>query len=287
MTVGIISIFIAGKATFVYTGLIGGSLWATGNLCVIPIVKLIGLGLGLLLWGSTSLVTGFLVGKFGLFGVNKQVVAQPGMNWGGIVCVIAAMGVFFFIKPTLQEEEAPLLEKEQANKYQIQEGSRNISIFDRIPTRSKAVVGSVLAVFSGMLYGVNMVPMTLWTQKQQNPHAIDFVLSHFIGIYLFSTIVFLVYCAVRRPPQIFAQSILPSYISGAMWGIAQCGLMMATEILGYTIGFPIGSAGPLIVSSLWSVFYFREIRGKNNLVLLLGSFACLGAGIALLSVSQK
>jgi len=194
---------------------------------------------------------------------------------------------FFFIKPTLQEEEAPLLEKEQANKYQIQEGSRNISIFDRIPTRSKAVVGSVLAVFSGMLYGVNMVPMTLWTQKQQNPHAIDFVLSHFIGIYLFSTIVFLVYCAVRRPPQIFAQSILPSYISGAMWGIAQCGLMMATEILGYTIGFPIGSAGPLIVSSLWSVFYFREIRGKNNLVLLLGSFACLGAGIALLSVSQK
>jgi len=290
LTVGIISIFIAGKATFVYTGLIGGSLWATGNLCVIPIVKLIGLGLGLLLWGSTSLVTGFLVGKFGLFSVDPQVVAKPGMNWGGIMCVIATMGVFFFIKPTLQEEDAPLLEKEQANKYQIQE-TRNVSIFDRIPRRSKAIVGSVLAIISGMLYGVNMVPMTLWMQKEknagQNPHAIDFVLSHFIGIYLFSTIVFLVYCVVRRPPQIFAQSILPSYISGAMWGIAQCGLMMATEILGYTIGFPIGSAGPLIVSSLWSVFYFRELRGIKNLGLLLGSFACLGVGIALLSVSHN
>jgi len=243
---------------------------------------------------ATSLVTGFLVGKFGLFGVEKQLVAQPGMNWGGIVCIIAAMAIFFFIKPTLQEEgeDAPLLGKEQANKYQIQEqGSRSVSIFDRIPTRSKAIVGPALAIISGLLYGVNMVPMTLWVQKEKKagsePGALDFVLSHFIGIYLFSTIIFLVYCVVKRPPQVFAQSILPSYISGAMWGIAQCGLMMATEILGYTIGFPIGSAGPLIVSSLWSVFYFRELRGGKNIALLLASFVCIGIGITLLSVSHS
>jgi len=137
---------------------------------------------------------------------------------------------------------------------------------------------------------VNMLPMTLWLQKEHNagrePHPLDFVLSHFIGIYLFSTIVFLVYCVIRRTPQIHAQSILPSYLSGAMWGIAQCGLMMATSILGYTIGFPIGSAGPLIVSSMWSVFYFRELRGLKNLTLLAGSFVCLGGGITLLSVSN-
>jgi len=293
LTVGIVSIFIAGKAIFVYSGLIGGTLWATGNLCVIPIVKMIGLGLGLLLWGSTSLVMGFMVGKFGWFGVDKQEVAHSGMNWGGIVCVIAAMGVFFFIKPTLQEEEdkAPLLGREQSNKYQIQEESKVVSVFDRIPSAHKTIVGSGLAILSGILYGVNMVPMMLWVQKEKqignNPGALDFVLSHFIGIYLFSTIIFLVYCLVKRPPQVFPQSILPSYISGAMWGIAQCGLMMATQILGPTIGFPIGSAGPLVVSSLWSVLYFHEIRGGKNITLLLGSFVCLGVGIALLSVSHS
>jgi glucose uptake protein GlcU len=288
LTVGIISIFIAGKAIFVYTGLIGGSLWAAGNLCVIPIVKLIGLGLGLLLWGSTSLVTGFLVGKFSLFGVVEKQAKYPGMNWGGIVCVIAAMAVFFFIKPTLQEEEdSPLLEKERSNRH-IQEEPKTVSIFDRIPPKFKTIVGLLLAVASGLLYGVNMVPMSLWVQKQaQKPGALDFVLSHFIGIYLFSTVVFLVYCVVKRPPQVFPQSILPSYISGAMWGIAQCGLMMATQILGYTIGFPIGSAGPLIVSSLWSVLYFHEIRGRKNLSLLAGSFVCLGVGITLLSLSNR
>lgn len=285
LTVGIISMFISGKFIFVYTGLIGGSLWAAGNLCVIPIVKLIGLGLGILLWGSTSLVTGFMTGRFGLFGVDKQVASDEAMNWIGFVCVLIAMAVFFFIKPTLEdtEELKPLVEK------QIQE-EPDKSILGRIPPTSKTFVGIALAVFSGLLYGVNIVPMTLWSQKEKlaghTPGALDFVFSHFTGIYLFSTVIFLVYNMVQRPPQVFPQSILPSYISGAMWGIAQCGLMMATGILGYTIGFPIGNAGPLVVSSLWSVLYFREIRGTKNIGLLLFSFAFIGAGIVLLALSH-
>jgi len=291
LTVGIISIFVAGKAIFVYTGLLGGSLWATGNLCVIPIVKLIGLGLGLLLWGSTSLITGFLTGKFGWFGLDKQAVGNEAMNWVGFVCVVGAMAVFFFIKPSLQEDEEtkPLVGK-QTNSYQIQEPVET-PFLGFIPPTYRTVVGCFLAVFSGMLYGVNMIPMSLWVQKEKlaghPPHALDFVFSHFVGIYLFSTVIFLVYCMVKRPPQVFPQSILPSYISGAMWGIAQCGLMIATQILGYTIGFPIGSAGPLVVSSVWSVFLFGEIRGRTNLMLLLLSFVFIGTGIALLSLSHK
>jgi len=286
LTVGFIAMFITGKFIFVYTGLIGGSLWAAGNLCVIPIVKLIGLGLGLLLWGSTSLVTGFMTGKFGLFGVEKQGVSDDAMNWIGFVCVLAAMAVFFFIKPTLDEpEEAkPLLGK------QIQE-EQDTSLLARIPPTSKTIVGIMLAIFSGLLYGVNLVPMTLWQQKEKSaghtPGALDFVISHFTGIYLFSTVLFLGYNVVQRPPQVFPQSILPSYISGAMWGIAQCGLMAATGILNYTIGFPIGSAGPLVVSSLWSVLYFREIRGTKNLGLLLLSFAFIITGCVLLALSSK
>jgi len=292
MTVGIVSIFIAGKAIFVYTGLLGGSLWAMGNLCVIPIVKLIGLGLGLLIWGSSSLIVGFFSGKFGLWGLTKQTVSHDGMNWGGIICIIAAMGVFFFIKPTLTDDDdakAPLIGKEKGH-IQDSIDTESTSVLERIPPQFKLVAGIILAVGSGVLYGVNMVPMSLWVQHekshQRDPHSLDFVFSHFVGIYLFSTIVFLVYNIAYRPPQIFAQSILPSYISGAMWGVAQCGLMVATQILGYTTGFPIGSTGPLIVSSLWSVLYFREIRGNKNFLLLGGSFVLLFGGIILLSLSH-
>lgn len=287
LLVAISSIMIAGKYVFVYTGLLGGSLWASGNMCVIPIVKTIGLGLGLLIWGSTSLITGFFVGKFGIFGVDKQPVYHDVMNWIGIWFVVMAMAVFFFIKPTLEKREY----KPIGEKGAIQDEEENEdSILDRIPAKSKGIVGASLAALSGMLYGVNMVPMSLWVQDEKahgrTPGPLDFVFSHFIGIYMYSTVVFVVYCIVNRPPKVFPAAILPSMISGAMWGIAQCGLMSATQILGYAVGFPIGSAGPLLVSSLWSVFYFRELRGQKNIGLLLGSFAFLLSGIALLALSD-
>jgi len=257
---------------------------------VIPIVKTIGLGLGLLLWGSTSLVTGFFVGKFELFGVHKQPVFNEAMNWVGIWIVIAAMGVSFFIKPDTNKTKYQKIEDHQ--KTDINNSDDQETIFDRIPAKLKIPIGVTMAVGSGMLYGVNMVPMSLWVQDEQakgnTPGPLDFVFSHFTGIYLYSTAVFVIYCIVNRrsgAPKVYPDAILPSMIGGVMWGVAQCGLMSATQILGWAIGFTMGSAGPLLVSSSWAVFYFREIRGARNLLLLGISCTLLIAGILLLGFS--
>lgn len=288
LIIGIISMFIA-HTPIVYWGLLGGSLWATGNLCVIPIVKTIGLGPGMLIWSSTSLITGFLTGKFGWFGVAKETVRHGVMNWCSMIFVVLALVVFFFVKPTIEKrEEYQTLNGDE--KAIISQEEEETSILDRIPAKTKPIVGAVLALASGILYGVNMVPMTLWTQEQQNkgikPGTFDFVFSHFTGIYLYSTIVFIIYCLFNRPPKMYPAAVLPSIISGAMWGVAQCGLMAATNILGYAVGFPIGSAGPIVVSSLWSVIYFREIQGLRNLLILALSFALLFTGIILLALSK-
>lgn len=37
--------------------LLGGALWATGNCCAVPVINSIGLGMGLLLWGSRRSLT--------------------------------------------------------------------------------------------------------------------------------------------------------------------------------------------------------------------------------------
>jgi len=301
MCVGFVSIFINGEAVFVPTGILGGSLWALGNLCVIPIVQSIGLGLGMLIWGGTSLITGFFSGKFGFFGLNKDAVSHDSYNWGGIACILCALIVFFFIKPeldankhkykTINAKEIPQHPQhhepdEESHTPHHEHEPEETKLLDFLPRKSQPVVGCLLAVFSGILYGVNIVPMKLWSQNQDpQPKPLAFVLSQFMGIYLFSTFVYIIYNLVKRPPQIFPEGILPSFISGAMWGIAQCGLMMATQILGFTVGFPIGSTGPLVVSSFISVVFFREIRGAKNLSLLFLSFALLGAGVALLSLS--
>eukprot|EP01113_Clastostelium_recurvatum_P035496 TRINITY_DN4961_c0_g1_i1.p1 TRINITY_DN4961_c0_g1~~TRINITY_DN4961_c0_g1_i1.p1 ORF type:complete len:354 (-),score=76.07 TRINITY_DN4961_c0_g1_i1:34-1038(-) len=290
MVVGLIAMFINGEAIFVPTGLLGGSLWALGNLAVIPIVKTLGLGLGQLLWGGTSLLTGFLCGKFGLFGLAKDTVGNNAMNWGGIACIFCSMVVFFFIRPHLEDSQQEKDEYQPINvltEHSEKTNQQSAEFFDRIPKQFRMIIGFSLALVSGMFYGVNMVPMKLWVQAQSTPPTtLAFVFSHFTGIYLFGTVVFFTYCIVKRPPQVFPSSILPSFISGAMWGIAQCGLMTATEILGFAVGFPIGSAGPSVIAALWGVFVFREIRGVRNLSLLVVSFLFSGAGIALLSKSR-
>ncbi|GAM21856.1 hypothetical protein SAMD00019534_050310 [Acytostelium subglobosum LB1] len=293
---GFIAMAISGKFIFIPWGLLGGSLWAIGNFCVIPIVKTIGLGLGMLLWGCTSLITGFFSGKFGWFGLEKQAVEHTGLNWGGFACIVVAIALFFFIKPTLKDkgpkseyDYSPIVEDMSINYHRNNRQAEPVEepmFFERMPAPYKYLVGLTLAVVSGVLYGVNMVPMQLWKQNNPDANSLEFVFCHFSGIFLFNTLVFILYSMFDRPPQIYPQTILPSYLSGVLWGIAQVGLMVATQNLGYTVGFPIGSSGPLIVSSLWSVLLFKEIQGKKNLIFLGASFLFLITGIVLITLSN-
>lgn len=43
-------------APFPPTAVLGGMSWATGNLCTVPVIKAIGLGQGILLWGTANMV---------------------------------------------------------------------------------------------------------------------------------------------------------------------------------------------------------------------------------------
>lgn len=52
--------------------LLGGVIWVAGNICTIPIIKTIGMALGLAIWSSTSIVIGWITGKFGILGTPKD-----------------------------------------------------------------------------------------------------------------------------------------------------------------------------------------------------------------------
>jgi hypothetical protein len=49
-----------------------------------------------------------------------------------------------------------------------------------------------------------------------------------------------------------------------MWGIVNIGFIVAISAVAY----PIVSVLPGIVTSLWSLFLFREIQGRNNYIFL-------------------
>lgn len=76
--------------------LFGGFLWCTGNMLCPLAIKFIGMGLGLILWGCTSMLFGWASGTFGLFGLTKQEIDNPVLNIVGVV--LSIMGFFVYMQ---------------------------------------------------------------------------------------------------------------------------------------------------------------------------------------------
>ena len=63
LLVGIVVALIEGRVPFEPYAVLGGLSWATGNLTVVPIIQLIGLAQGLLIWGAVNMVVGWASGR--------------------------------------------------------------------------------------------------------------------------------------------------------------------------------------------------------------------------------
>ena len=85
--------------------MLGGALWATGNVAVPFIVDTIGLALGLLVWGTCNMLTGWASGHFGILGVAKQTVQKPTLNIIGVCIAIISLVVYGTIKSENQEDD--------------------------------------------------------------------------------------------------------------------------------------------------------------------------------------
>lgn len=70
----------------------------------IPLTHLLtqGLGLGLLIWGMSNLAMGWCIGNFGLFGLDKDEVDTPVLNYIGFAVAIVSVVFYAFVKPSVE-----------------------------------------------------------------------------------------------------------------------------------------------------------------------------------------
>ena len=61
---------------------------------------------------------------------------------------------------------------------------------------------------------------------------------------------------------------------------------VANDALSVSVSFPIVTSGPGIVSALWGVFVFGEIRGARNYCVLLIAIALALTGCVLIGMSK-
>uniref|UniRef100_A0A914N4E6 Transmembrane protein 144 n=1 Tax=Meloidogyne incognita TaxID=6306 RepID=A0A914N4E6_MELIC len=94
---GLIINVIRGLPQFNLIASIGGFLYATGNVASVPIVAEMGIGLGMLIWGSVQIIVGWCVAHFGLFGTKPQNVQNPLLNYLGVLITLFSGIMFVFV----------------------------------------------------------------------------------------------------------------------------------------------------------------------------------------------
>ncbi|XP_005217677.1 transmembrane protein 144 isoform X1 [Bos taurus] len=294
--------------------MVGGCIWATGNIAVVPIIKTIGLGLGILIWGSFNALTGWASSRFGWFGMDAEEVAKPVLNYIGAGLSVVSAFIFLFIKSeipnnTYSVDTTPLISEHVINK--TQDPDPDCSWVDKLSTAQSHLVGCSLAVISGILYGSTFVPIiyikdhskrndSIYAGASQND--LDYVFAHFSGIFLTSTVYFLAYCvAMKNNPKLHPEAVLPvvvplgvwtfleryvvgelvcvsGFLSGVLWAIATCCWFIANRSLSAVVSFPIITAGPGFIATMWGVFMFKEIQGRKNYLLMMLAFCIILTG---------
>ena len=68
--------------------------------------------------------------------------------------------------------------------------------------------------------------------------------------------------------------------------LAQISYFLANENVGLVITSPLTSVGPGLVASLWSLFLFKEIQGRRNILLLCAAFGCTLIAVLFIALSN-
>jgi len=258
-------------------GLLGGGIWALGNLLTVPILKNIGLGMGLAIWAGVNVIVSFVVGAVGLGSLlPAEKLGSTGLAIAGIALAVGALILFTRVKPTIEDTRSN-------NATNDLEDSLMPSGFTHPEEEKKQKSipkGLVLASIAGVCYGFQFVPLLIWNNKinisgkvfdHNEPTdvilAMRFFFSQYVGIFVVSMVAFIIYTISKgnKPLLVPREAMIPAICSGVVWALGCAGGMLANSGLGAAVGFPLLLNISFLVNSSWSILYYKEIQGKTNL----------------------
>ncbi|KAG8471137.1 hypothetical protein KFE25_009558 [Diacronema lutheri] len=111
--VGILSQLAFGGEVIGY-GLLGGAILAAQNFLVLPVVKLLGLGVGFALYHIINLCVGYAVGRFGLFGAPVDEASNPPLRDASVLVLIASFAFMLRVEPDMRHGGAATPSAERA-----------------------------------------------------------------------------------------------------------------------------------------------------------------------------
>uniref|UniRef100_A0A0M3IHF7 Transmembrane protein 144 n=1 Tax=Ascaris lumbricoides TaxID=6252 RepID=A0A0M3IHF7_ASCLU len=236
--------FARGFPPFNAIATIGGILFATGNVASVPLVNGLGIGLGMLIWGSVQVTVGWCVARFGLFGTKPQPVYHNPMNITGLLLTLISGVMFVFVKHESNiHEQTTVVSDAEKSDMQIEEQNTSITTSTRTSfISSKKLLLIALAIFLGVLHGLMMTPIVYIMDTDQNAstNVLDYIFAHFCAISAFSTAYFVIYSIYKRNhPHIPSDLVLPSVAYGILWSIGMVLFFISNSMLSQVVSFPI------------------------------------------------
>ncbi|XP_041915994.1 transmembrane protein 144-like isoform X1 [Alosa sapidissima] len=304
--------FLQGSSETWLLSVVAGCLYGIGNLTNVPIIRTIGLGLGFLIWSTFCLLMGWASGRFGWFGLDPQDVASPVLNYigTGLATVSVVIVLFMKMETRTEDEQAddvePLLENDTDKGHDskleslvdecILTESKEEAWEDKLSPLKRKIVGCSLAAFAGVLYGCCYTPIIFVKNSaiRNNTHFagasqydLDYIFPFMTGACATPALAFFVYCVImKNRPHLPSKCVLPAFFAGTLQFGSQIAWFLSCYYIGSVVTYPIGTAGPSLVSLAWSVFCFREIKGTKNFILLGVILLTVLTGITLISVSK-
>lgn len=120
------------------------------------------------------------------------------------------------IDETRQEIE-PLINQSDPNIQSNLENSTKLDVFDRMSVKVKRIVGTVLSIFTGAMFGLSLTPILYLVDNypDASPDYNMYAFSYSTGILLGSFVYFIIYCLVKKnKPDVYPESILPALVVG-------------------------------------------------------------------------
>lgn len=309
--------------TFTSWGIVSASFWVPGGVATIYAVKTAGLAIAIGVGSSFIVLVSFTWGIFifeeqvrsrfgacfavflmiaGLFGMSyysspEAASVAPREEPTSDVASTRSDGYQGVQVAEVDEEDVA---STKSNPLEIGRGSprpdgrsMDVNVVDICGWKvSKRTSGIAAAMFNGIWGGSIMVPMK-WAPPGCS--GMGYVISFGIGASIVTLLLWVLRFwsnFSRMRSAVSAYQALPSLhirtmwlaggTSGLLWSIGNFGSMISVQHLGEGVGYSVVQAA-MLVSGLWGIFYFREIKGTVTISKWFFSASITVCGIILLS----
>eukprot|EP00192_Tetraselmis_astigmatica_P013260 CAMPEP_0117671826 /NCGR_PEP_ID=MMETSP0804-20121206/13559_1 /TAXON_ID=1074897 /ORGANISM="Tetraselmis astigmatica, Strain CCMP880" /LENGTH=325 /DNA_ID=CAMNT_0005480349 /DNA_START=368 /DNA_END=1346 /DNA_ORIENTATION=- len=274
---------------FTWWGVLGASIWVFNGIFAIMAVQMAGLGVSQSLWSGLSIFVSFIWGAY----VFHEPIKDYNVSIAGLmVMALGMMGIGYASSPKPQtaiplrrprhehdeEDATPLITDEDGQSS----GNGKYSFRNQ-----RRATGLLCAVYVGVANGSFMVP---FKKVPNTVKGIEYLPSFGIGAMLVTVgIVTVYFCYIKLalgkevPSFQWEVAHKPAFLTGILWSLGNFFSIYATQYLGLAVGWPLVQC-QLIVSTTWSIVYFKELTDPPSIACFALSSIAVLAGVIMLGL---